>query len=306
MRRLGLLFVMIPLCAWMACGGGGDGGSGPDPQPPKITGGPAASGITSGGATIEWTTDKDSNSIVRYGKTSAYTDSVRTETLVRNHSVGISDLDPLQGYHYSVASEDADGRRVESGNKTFQTLSPAPELVEEGWDFFEQGDLSSSLERMKDAYSYETDNVEVLEGLGWTLLKLYELESSHPESLSARSTFESALQISPNRVDCLVGIAFLYQSIDMCSEAITAASAALSKGGEGYEFAHDSDITASDVRYCLLLCLAATGDFTEALSQVKILDPSVDLDPDNAATWDGHLSFEEALIVVIESLRDQV
>ena len=305
MRRNRALVVVLLFSLWAACGGG-DGGTGPSPKPPEITSGPAVSNITARGATIEWTTDKDSNSIVRYGVTVAYTDSVRTEALVKIHSISLSDLEPLKGYHYSVSSEDSEGRRVTSGDKIFQTLSPASELVEEAWDFFEQGELDSSLTRLKVAYFYEQDNVEVLEGLGWTMLRLYQFESSHPESLSARRAFEEALQREPNRLDCLVGVAFLYQSIEICADAIDSAERALSLGGENYEFEHDDEITASDVRYCLVLCLAATGDFAEALNQVKILDPAIELDPDDATTWNGHLSFEEALIVLIESLRDQV
>jgi tetratricopeptide (TPR) repeat protein len=305
MRRYSTLVVMLVFSLWVACGGG-DGGTGPSPKPPEITSGPAVSDITARAATVAWATDKNSNSIVRFGETSAYSDSITIADLVKNHSVTISGLEPLSEYHYSVSSEDSDGRRVTSGDRTFQTLSPASEFVDEGWDFFEQGELDSALTRMEAAYAYEPDNVAVLEGLGWTLLRLYRLESSHPESLSARRAFEEALQLKPDRLDCLVGIAFLYQSIEMCVEAIDAADRALSTGGETYQFEHDDEITSSDVRYCLVLCLAATGDFNEALGQIRILDPTVELDPDDATTWNGHLSFEEALIVLIESLRDQV
>ncbi len=305
MKRRSVVVVIVLSCIWLACGGGGDG-AGPDPQPPRITSGPATSSITVEGATITWTTDKVASSIVKYGESSSYTDSVSSASLVMSHSVSLTGLDPLKTYNYSVASEDADGRRVTSGNWTFQTLSPAPGLVDEGWGLFSQDDLEAALEKFREAYAYEPDNVDVLEGLGWTMLRLYRFEESHPESLSSRKAFEDALALAPQRVDCLTGQAFLFQALEMYADAIDDAQDALSRGGENYEFEHDPDITASDLRYCLVTSLAALGLFDEALAQAKLLDPSIDLDPDDASTWDGHLSFEEALVVVIEGLRDQV
>ncbi len=304
MKRRSAVVVIVLSCIWLACGGGG--GTGPDPQPPKITSGPATSSITVEGATVTWTTDKVASSIVKYGESSSYTDSVSSATLVMSHSVSLTGLDPLKAYNYSVASEDADGRRVTSGNRTFETLSPAPGLVDEGWGLFSQDDLKAALEKFREAYGYEPDNVDVLEGLGWTMLRLYRFEESHPESLSSRKAFEDALALAPQRVDCRAGLAFLYQALEMYLEAYNTAVAALSGGGENYEFEHDPDITASDLQYCQVVSLVALGSFDQALALAKLLDPSIDLDPDDASTWDGHLSFEEALVVVIEGLRDQV
>ncbi|MFH1312327.1 MAG: hypothetical protein ABIJ00_03790 [Candidatus Eisenbacteria bacterium] len=117
---------------------------------------------------------------------------------------------------------------------------------------------------------------------------------------------EDALSADPDRLDCLVAIAFLYESTEEYDAAVEAARDALAIGGDTYVFAHDGDITTSDVRYCLVISLVGTGDLTGALGEARILDPSIDLDPDNAATWDGHLSFEEALLAVIEGLRSQI
>jgi hypothetical protein len=306
--RVSFAFAAIAVsCLWLACGGGDGGGTNPpDPQPPEITSGPTATGITVDGATITWTTDKESTSIVKYGQSSSYTDSLTSTALVVSHSVAISGLDPIETYNFQVASEDADGRRVTSGNRTFQTLSPVPGLVDQGWDLFSQDDFDPALEKFRAAYSYENDNVDVLEGLGWTLLKLYRFEASHPESLSSSKAFGEALQLEPQRLDCLSGQAFLYQALGMHSEAGNRAQEVLTRGGESYVFQYDPEITASDVRYCYVVSQIALGNFEQALVEVKILDPTVDLDPDDASTWDGHLSFEEALIVLVEALRDQV
>jgi len=306
MKRRSAVLVIVLSFMWLTCGGGGDGGTGPEPQPPKITSGPATSGITAEGVTITWTTDKAATSMVKYGESVSYTDSVSSAGLVTSHSVSLTGLDPLKTYNYSIASEDADGRRVTSGNRTFETLSPAPGLVIEGWGLFSQDDLNPALEKFREAYAYEPDNVDVLEGLGWTMLGLYRFEHSDPESLSSRKAFDDALALEPQRVDCLVGRAFLYQALEMYLEAYNTAVTALSSGGENYEFEHDPDITASDLQYCQVVSLVGLGSFDLALSKAKLLDPSIDLDPDDASTWAGHLSFEEALVVLVESLRDQV
>jgi hypothetical protein len=305
MRSISAVVVVMMSCLLPACGGGG-GGSDPDPEPPRITSGPAATGITTEGATITWTTDKSSNSIVRYGESSTYTDSVTSAVLVVSHSVPITGLDPLETYNFSVASEDADGRRVTSGNRTFQTLSPAPELVEEGWAFFVQDSLEEALEKFREAYAFEPENVDVLEGIGWSMLRLYRFESSHPESLSSSKAFGDALHIEPQRLDCLAGEAFLYQAVGIHMVAANRAQDALTQSGNDYEFEHDPEITTSDLRYCYAVSEVALGNFEEALAMARVLDPSIDLDPDDASTWDGHLSFEEALVVAIEGLRDLV
>jgi tetratricopeptide (TPR) repeat protein len=296
----------IVLCAFavmVGCSGGGGGG--PDPQPPEIVSGPVVSDMGVRGATVEWTTDKDATSAVLYGETSSYTDSSKSSVLAMNHSIVLANLEPATSYHYMVASEDADGRRVESSDRIFSTLPPTAELVDQGWDFFEQGELDSALARFIDAYTYEPQDVDVLEGLGWVLLRLYRFDGDNGGPW-ARAILEDALSREPGRLDCLVAAAFVYYAIEMYDDAIEAAEQALSLSGGGYVFEHDGDIGDSDVRYCLILCLVATGDFQGALDHAKLIDPTVDLDPDDASTWNGHSSFEEAVVVMVEGLSDLV
>jgi hypothetical protein len=305
MNKVGCCIALIVFSVFAGCSGGGGGGPGPDTDPPKIESGPSVSGLDVREARIQWTTDKDATSIVFYGTTSSYTDSVKTGALVSSHSVRLTGLDPLTLYHYKVASDDAGGRRVSSGDRTFTTLAPTAELLDEGWDFFEEDELDSALARFEAAYSYEPDDIDVLEALGWVLLRLYRFEAGGGE-LSARSVLEEALDIDSDRVNCLVAVAFVYHALELHQDAIAAAEEALSVGGSGYIFNHDTDIGASDVRYCLMLSLVATGDFTGALDHAKIIDPTIDIDSGDASTWDGHSSFEEAVVVMVESLRDSV
>lgn len=280
----------------------------PDIGPPTITSGPTVTDITVTGADIQWATDRSCDSKVRYGKSEAYTDSVFAGAFLLDHSLSLSDLDTLAVYHFQVVSEDPDGRWVASVGAPFSTLSPAGDLIDEGWDFFEAGQLEPALEKLEAAYSYEPQNVGVLEALGWVLLKLYRFESSEPGDLTARTVFEDALFVEPERVDCLVGIAFVYHALQRYEDAVEVARDAIRVGGETYEFSHadPGEITISDVRYVLILSLMADGDLMGALDEIKILDPSVDLDPEDRDTWGGAASFEEALLAIIESLGTQI
>lgn len=304
MRKVCWYISVVATCLTVGCSGGSDGG-GPDPQPPRILSGPAASGIGIREVTIQWTTDKNATSVVYYGQTSSYTDSSKSSASVMNHSVGLSGLDPVTGYHYMVASEDADGRRVTSGDRTFTTLAPTGELIDEGWDFFEQAELDSALARFTDAYSYEPGDVDVLEGLGWALLRLYMFEAGNGD-LGARGVLEDALSREPNRLDCLVAAAFVYYALESYDDAVETAERAIGLAEGGYVFEHDPEIGVTDIRYCLILSLVATGDFSAALDNSLLIDPTIDLDPEDASTWNGYSSFEEAVIMMVETLRNLV
>jgi hypothetical protein len=300
MNRLTSAVFVFVTSVVMGCGGGGGSGTDPvTPEPPVIVSGPVASGITTGQATVSWVTDRPSTSVLRFGTTSAYGDSAVSGELVSDHSITVSGLSPLVTYHYRAASRDDEGLWVVSDDMTFTTLSPVGDLVDSGWAFFEQGELDSAEARFEEASSYEPANVEVLEGLGWTCFKLYRFGE-------ARTALEQALSASPGRTDVMVGLALLAQAEGMHEEAVDLCRQALSAGGESYVFSHDAEITTYAIRYALVLALAALGRFDDALEEILVLDPSVDLDPEDATTWAGYDTFEEALLAVIEVLGDPV
>ncbi|MDG6219971.1 MAG: Ig-like domain-containing protein [Candidatus Thermoplasmatota archaeon] len=95
----------------------------PDNTPPVITGGPGAS-TDYYTATITWTTNEPSTSIVEYGATVSYGQSKTSAGYVVSHSVGLSGLQPGTVYHYRVKSTDEAGNGpTVSGDKTFTTPS---------------------------------------------------------------------------------------------------------------------------------------------------------------------------------------
>jgi phosphodiesterase/alkaline phosphatase D-like protein len=102
----------------------------PDITPPVISS-VASSGITSGGATITWTTNEASDSQVEYGLTAGYGSSTPLNTsLVTSHSVALSGLSASTTYHYRVKSRDTAGNLGTSGDYSFAT-SAQPSG---GWD----------------------------------------------------------------------------------------------------------------------------------------------------------------------------
>lgn len=104
------------LQAWVATA------AGPDTTAPVISG-VAASGISSSSATITWTTDENSDSVVEYGTTTSYGSTASNPSMVLNHSVGLSGLSASTLYHYRVKSKDAANNTATSGDFTFTTLA---------------------------------------------------------------------------------------------------------------------------------------------------------------------------------------
>ncbi len=100
-----------------------------DTTPPVISG-VYTSNITTTEATINWTTDEDSDSQVEYGTTVSYGyTTVLNSTLETVHSEGLSGLSPSTQYHYRVLSKDASGNISTSSDYTFTTLDVADTIA---------------------------------------------------------------------------------------------------------------------------------------------------------------------------------
>ncbi|MBK9313236.1 MAG: hypothetical protein IPM55_03140 [Acidobacteria bacterium] len=97
----------------------------PDSTPPVITG-IGASGITSYGATITWSTDELSTSVVEYGTTSAFGTIISDSSLVTGHSLNLTGLPADTVIFFRVKSTDGSGNTAISAGSTFQTL-PLPD-----------------------------------------------------------------------------------------------------------------------------------------------------------------------------------
>jgi hypothetical protein len=95
--------------------------AGPIDTTPPVISNVQASAITASGATITWTTDEASNSVVEYGLTTSYGSSISNATNVTSHSIPLSGLSGNTLYHYRVKSTDAAGNMTTSVDHSFQT-----------------------------------------------------------------------------------------------------------------------------------------------------------------------------------------
>jgi hypothetical protein len=93
-----------------------------DTIPPTITSGPTVSQIDQTSATVTWTTDEDSDSVVEFGRyAGGYEDQESDATQSTEHEILLTDLNPATVYHYIVKSTDASGNTVTSGRGFFET-----------------------------------------------------------------------------------------------------------------------------------------------------------------------------------------
>ena len=94
-----------------------------DDENPPIISEVSASDITETSAVITWTTDEPATTQVEYGLTTGYgSTSILDDTLVKNHSVSLSNLAIATTYHYRVKSVDAMGNEKVSGDYILTTL----------------------------------------------------------------------------------------------------------------------------------------------------------------------------------------
>ena len=77
-----------------------------------------------GQAVITWTTSKDTSSVVEYGLTEEYGDSVESSSRTTDHSATLSSLESNETYHFRVKGTDEDNNIYSSADYTFEPKSP--------------------------------------------------------------------------------------------------------------------------------------------------------------------------------------
>ncbi len=73
-------------------------------------------------ATVTWTTDKASDSVVDYGQTMAYGSTASDPAQITEHSVTLAGLADNTTHHFRVTSTGSNGNPATSGDATFTTL----------------------------------------------------------------------------------------------------------------------------------------------------------------------------------------
>ncbi|RLI99161.1 MAG: hypothetical protein DRP08_07515, partial [Candidatus Aenigmatarchaeota archaeon] len=91
--------------------------------------------ITSNSATITWTTDEPSTSLVKYGTTSgSYPYSQEDTSYTTSHSITLTNLQANTTYYFVVNSTDKAGNSAQSSEDSFTTLSAPKEGDVILWD----------------------------------------------------------------------------------------------------------------------------------------------------------------------------
>jgi beta-lactamase superfamily II metal-dependent hydrolase len=91
-----------------------------DREPPRLSE-PLVSDIAMYSATIAWTTDESSTSVVRYGLTTDHGSTASAGGLATSHSVTLTGLSPLTLYHFRIESTDEAGNTARGTDVTLRT-----------------------------------------------------------------------------------------------------------------------------------------------------------------------------------------
>jgi hypothetical protein len=82
--------------------------------------------VTSSGATISWTTDENSDGVLKYSKYAAIFDRKELDGQTgTSHQIVLKNLSPSTTYHFIVESADESNNKVTSGEAFFQTAAVA-------------------------------------------------------------------------------------------------------------------------------------------------------------------------------------
>jgi hypothetical protein len=101
-----------------------------DTNPPVISS--VSYSTTNTTATITWTTNENSTSVVNYGATSSYGTASTSASSVTSHSVTLTGLTHSTPYHFQVLSTDASGNNSVSTDYTFITAPPTSHYIRAG------------------------------------------------------------------------------------------------------------------------------------------------------------------------------
>ncbi len=174
---------------------------------------------------------------------------------------------------------------------------PVDELVQQGWQWFEAGQMDSAYAAFGQAVSRNPRHPEAWLGMGWTSLRLY-------DPVYAHQSFLRTLSLGGDSLDAWAGLAVgdadpipdptLYGTpLDSVLHLALQAADAVLQRDPAYRFAHDARVDASLILLEKARVLCSLGRFADALAVVQHLDPSFDADvttPEGRAALLQHIA----------------
>jgi hypothetical protein len=88
-----------------------------------VIGNVSVTGVNSSSATMTWTTDQSSDSVVEYGLDTSYGSARTNSALIYYHTVSLTSLSPYSTYHFRVKSRNAYNRTGVSSDYLFTTTA---------------------------------------------------------------------------------------------------------------------------------------------------------------------------------------
>jgi hypothetical protein len=151
--------------------------------------------------------------------------------------------------------------------------------ISDGWDAFENSDYSGSSSQFQIAInfantheSYDSLNAEATVGRGWALSFERIYYGGYYDFSTSLDKFNAS--ISDNtRLDALAGKAIAGRLVNEYGNSIEAAIDLLSRKAD-YQFSHKTSVDYKDVRMSLIQSYYNTGMFTEAATEMDLLDPA--------------------------------
>jgi len=173
------------------------------------------------------------------------------------------------------------------------TDETASQLTTEGWAAYAARNYALAVTKFADATNQDATFSDAYNGLGWSYAK-----QDKPQS--AISSFTTGLTRSPNNPEMNAGLAFAYNAEKDYAQSITAGLAVLGANAS-WQFSRDTSISYTDIHLLLAedYFSQPSPDYTQSLSEVRIVDPSFNADVTTVAG-------QTALGHEIEQLRSQV
>ena len=162
-------------------------------------------------------------------------------------------------------------------------------LIREGWRLYEAKNFTGAETKFRQAVTRDALSAEAHTGLGWSLFQ-------EQDAQGAVAAFQQALLVDPNAVDAHVGIAGAFLATQRHASVVQHAQTAL-RLQPAYTFAHDPLITHKNLHLLLAQAYFQLGDFTSAVEEVNIIDPTIEIDPENMVS---------ELLQVLEELAQQL